>query len=244
MESSMKDHKMVGLESRLTATQEQVMLTRQAVASSETSMQLDLDHYVGQVRGILSNYQSLEHTRINITKTLIIDAIDSEEELLMRKLELLKTLRKETEKIDARTDVDYFIKSNTLTTDPWKKISGNLDRIVSSELDVDEQDSSNPLYVGVLPLSTRARLRSTTRRPDSLQVNKHSSARIISARVASESLAEVQVIRDELSLSWDQFQQQYSEENLIEHPDLPSPSPRGQKPSFTAPRPPSASADA
>ena len=242
----MKDHKMVGLESRLMASEEQVMLTKQAVASSETSMQLDLEHYVGQVRGILSNYQSLEHTRVNITKTLIIDAIDSEEELLTRKLELLKALRKETEQMDARKDVNYFIKSNAPTTDPWQKISGNVGRIVSSELwlDDDEDSSSNPMYNGVLPKSSRARLRSTTKRPDSLQVNRHASERVASGEKRNAVLSTKQAAtgkkKDELSLSWDQFHQQYSEEQL-DHPDLPSP--KDRKPSRSASRPSPASSD-
>ena len=206
MESSMKDHKLVGLESRVRDSNEQVALTTAAVNAASHSMERDLEHYCCQIRGILSSYQSLEHTRINITKTLIMDAIDAEEELNTRKSELMAELRKDVSNIDPRKDVDYFIKQNQYnftphSYGPWSKISGNIGTVISSELLPEpEMDNVNPAYhSGFLSENTRTRLcrGSQSTRPDSLQVNRHASERVQS--------------EDQLALSWQQFQAQYSD---------------------------------
>ena len=207
LESSMKDHKLVGLESRLSACKEQAMLTKVAVQVAENSMEKVLEHYCCQIRAILSTYQSLEHTRINITKTLVMDAIDAEEELHTRKLELVKKLREDVEKIDPRKDVDYFIKSNQSPSDPWSKMSGNIGRVISSDLVPDPADNVNPMHSGFLIESTRVRLRgSISKRPDSMQVNRHASERLQS--------------EDQLALSWQQFQAQYADTGVVDHPDI------------------------
>ena len=220
----MKDHKLVGLETRVAACQDQLVVSKAAVDTSEHRMTKELENYCHQIRGVLSSYQSLEHTRINIMKTLILDSIDAEEELASRKFELVKQLRVNINTIDARKDVDYFIKLNQSPSDPWQLMSGNVGRVVSKDLFPEESDaqSGNPMYSGYLPAEARGRLRSEVMgrqkaRPYSLEVQKHSSARVQSNSDFVE--AEGERGGSMLTGSFDQFQQHVSDQNLLETED-------------------------
>jgi hypothetical protein len=54
LESSMKDHKLVGLESKVLECLNNITISKAAVESSQYSMNKDLEHYCRQIRGILS----------------------------------------------------------------------------------------------------------------------------------------------------------------------------------------------
>jgi hypothetical protein len=54
LESSMKDHKLVGLESKELECLNNITISKAAVESSQYSMNKDLEHYCRQIRGILS----------------------------------------------------------------------------------------------------------------------------------------------------------------------------------------------
>jgi len=205
----------------------------------------------------------LEHTRINVMKTLIMDSIDADQELASRKLKLVQELKGNVECIDARKDVDYFIKSNqSPPTGSWASVSGNIGRVISKDLfpDDDNEKSGNPMYSGYLPGNSRARLRSKNNRPDSLQVQKHYSGTTRSPISSSGNGSNNS--RDHLAQSWTQFQQHVTNEHSLHHPDLASSdqyhhstsehrfqerssnlstasSVRSQKPTKSAPTPPS-----
>lgn len=54
LESSMKDHKLVGLETKVAECKNQVAISEAAVKSFEYNMTKDLEHYCRQIRKILS----------------------------------------------------------------------------------------------------------------------------------------------------------------------------------------------
>jgi hypothetical protein len=166
-----------------------------------------------------TSYQSLEHTRINIMKTLITDSIDAEEEFATRKLKLVQKLRRNIECIDARKDVEYFIKSNISPPQgSWSNVSGNIAQVISTDLVSNEALSGNSFFNSPLSPDLRSRLRSQHPRPDSLQVHKHDSIEKSESGISVTKSTEQQ-----LSLSWKQFHIQVNNEHtLINQPDLSS----------------------
>ncbi len=124
--SSMKDHKLVSLELRVKKNRENLHDARRAVLTSEEILEGERREYKEAISGLLSEYEAVECTRLQLTKALYLDAIEAEKELNVHRLKLLADLEKKIRAMDARSDLDYFVRANRVVGSRWSKISGNV----------------------------------------------------------------------------------------------------------------------
>ncbi len=158
--TSMKDHKAVQLEHRFTTCEREAVEAKSVVARAEVAMERDLETYCMRTRDILSGFQALESTRITVTKSLIVDAIEAEKQLTMRRMDMLDKLKDQVKAMSADQDMAYFVKANTEVKDRWQQISGNVVNVVSKEL-VPSLEFRN---TGMFPQAVRNRLNSASAR--------------------------------------------------------------------------------